>query len=168
MTIPPPFFSTNPSSWPELVMPEALRPYSWTETSDYASPENNWEYADRRKAQPITPFIFLGPLSAAKDADFLRDNGMTMIVSLRQPNPYGHRIISATMKSAQTLGVHVEDFSVPSLQHLRTVLPRVVNLIGEHLVSAPTRYHRLGRVMVVCENGNGMSAAIVIAFLIVS
>jgi len=148
-------------------MPEYLRPYDWTDNAAYAC-ENNWEYADRRKAQCIAPFIFLGPLSAAKDADFLRGTGMTMILSLRQRNPYGPRILSTTMASAQTLGIHVEDFTVPSLQYLRGVLPRVVNLIEEHLVSAPIKCNRLGKVMVVCETGNGISASVVIAFLIVS
>jgi len=172
MTIPPPLFSANfsawPRGWPTLTMPEYLKPYDWTGLAEYANPENNWQYSDRRKAQAITPFIFLGPLSAAKDTNFLRDTGMTMILSLRQPNPYGPRIMSNTMNSARTLGVHVEDFTVPSLQYLRAILPKCVNLIGEHLGSAPTKYHRLGRVMVVCETGNGISAAVLIAFLIVS
>lgn len=167
MTIPPPLFFARPPSWPSLAMPEYLRPYNWAANVDYAC-ENNWEYADRRKAQPVTPFFFLGPLPAAKDEEFLRANGMTMILSLRQPNPYGSRIMSATMASAQTLGIHVEDFTVPSLQYLRGVLPSVVNLIEEHLISAPTKYSRLGKVMVVCETGNGISASVVIAFLIVS
>lgn len=171
MTIPPPLFSANPSFWPDvptLAMPSYLKPYNWTDVAKYGEPENNWQYSDRRKAQPIAPFIFLGPLSAAKDINFLSDTGMTMILSLRQLNPHGPRIMSNTMNTARALGVHVEDFAVPSLQYLRAILPRVVNLIQEHLVSAPTNFHRLGRVMVVCENGNGTSAAVLIAFLIVS
>src|SRR5277367_5911074 len=42
-----------------------------------------WRYEQRRSAQDITPFLFLGPKIAAQNTDWIRQNGITMMVSVR-------------------------------------------------------------------------------------
>ena len=42
-----------------------------------------WQYEQRHQAQQILPFLYLGPVAAARDVDFLQRSGITMVVAVR-------------------------------------------------------------------------------------
>ena len=43
----------------------------------------DWKYESRHHAQHVLPYLFLGPITAARDAKFLRDEGITMLLAVR-------------------------------------------------------------------------------------
>lgn len=152
-------------------MPDFLRPYGWTMQTDMEARMTelySWNYENRRQAQQITPFLYLGPISAAKDAAFLQREGITMVFATRGPSPIEARIMKAAEAAAQSVGVQVEQISVKSIQNLRSTLPAAIMTIRNHLIAAPATMNKLGKVLVMCETGNERSAAVVVAFLMVS
>ena len=42
-----------------------------------------WKYEQRHQAQQILPFLFLGPVAAARDVAFLQRSGITMVLAVR-------------------------------------------------------------------------------------
>ena len=42
-----------------------------------------WQYEQRHQAQQILPFLYLGPVAAARDVDFLQRSGITMVLAVR-------------------------------------------------------------------------------------
>ena len=43
----------------------------------------DWKYEQRHQAQRILPFLYLGPVAAARDVAFLQRSGITMVVAVR-------------------------------------------------------------------------------------
>ncbi|KAF2817340.1 phosphatases II [Mytilinidion resinicola] len=124
----------------------------------------DWSYERRRQAQMVLPFIFLGPMVAAKDMTFLQNEGITMILAIR---PRATGMVGA-FKAAEEAGIHTATLEVPDYHTLISTFPRATRLINEHLSSIFTSDQsnpRLGKVFVFCESGNEKSAAIVAAYL---
>lgn len=169
--IPPLGFATTGVHVAAANIPDFLLPYDWSVQSDLDARTTelySWSYENRRQAQLITPFLYLGPIGAAKDAAFLQQQGITMVFATRGPTAIEARIMSSVETAAQTVGVQVEQISVKSIQNLRSTLPSAVTTIRNHLVTAPATLNKLGKVLVICETGNERSAAVVVAFLMVS
>lgn len=171
-TIPSPLsYITDANAWSPDVLPDYLKAYGWTLQMDLKTRQNEmsaWNYEDRRRAQDIAPFIALGPISAAKNAAYLRDAGITMLLAIRQQRPYEARIMSAAADVVQGLGIEIQQIDVTNLQNLRSLLSMTVSTMANHLATAPTRFNKLGKILVACETGNERSAAVVTAFLVVS
>ncbi|KAK6382649.1 hypothetical protein LTS17_003318 [Exophiala oligosperma] len=70
---------------------------------------DSWTYEDRRVAQNILPFLFLGPVSAAKDPDFIRRAGITLVIAMRS---------SAAVKTRPNF---LHPSTVPSMAGLQTM-----------------------------------------------
>ncbi|KAF2502796.1 phosphatases II [Lophium mytilinum] len=124
----------------------------------------DWSYERRRQAQMVLPFIFLGPMVAAKDMAFLQKEGITMILAIR-PRAMG---MVGAFKAAEEAGIHTATLEVPDYHTLISTFPRATRLINAHLSSTFTsdpNNPRLGKVFVFCESGNEKSAAIVAAYL---
>jgi hypothetical protein len=112
----------------------------------------------------VLPFIYLGPMIAAKDMSFLQREEITMLLAIR---PRSTGMVGA-FKAAEEAGLHTATLEVPDFQTLISTFPRATRLINQHLSSIYTsnpNNQRLGKVLIFCESGNEKSAAIVAAYL---
>lgn len=130
-----------------------------------------WNYNMRRDAQEVLPFLYLGPLAAAKNRDFLRRAGITMVLGVQPNNPLGTKLTVGAFKVADELGLAKNAIVASDHNDIISLLPRAIDLINEHLASmhhsvqSSATPSREGKVLVFCETGNDKSAAIVAAYL---
>ena len=136
-----------------------------------------WKYEQRRMAQQILPFLFLGPVSAARNTTFLRDSGITMVMAIR--NTVSAQANFLNSKAAIELGIESLFIDVAGNQELIAAFPRAIELINAHLSSmyqhAQSKQAELsnveenpqtpGKVLVFCESGNERSATVVAAYI---
>lgn len=133
----------------------------------------DWDYSDRRKAQKILPFIYLGPMAAAKDRAFLQEEGITMLFAVRNSRTSFSKIMSAVLNTmADSTGLDRGDVEVGELAQLVSILPQATLQINQHMARISALYKNgapgcpaHGKVLVFCETGNGASAAIVVAYI---
>ena len=136
-----------------------------------------WKYEQRRMAQQILPFLFLGPVSAARDLKFLQGEGITMVLAVRNTMSAQAKLLIS--KAAVELGIEIKYIDVAGNQELIAAFPRAIELINAHLsamyrikqssktkvVGSEERPSTPGKVLVFCESGNERSAAVVAAYL---
>jgi serine/threonine/tyrosine-interacting protein len=129
-----------------------------------------WAYERRRQAQMILPWLYLGPMVAAKDKAFLEREGITMVLAVRaQPNS-----MMGAMQAAGAVCMEVGSIEAPSFYNLTPKFSETAKMIDLHV--ARVRKHTLettgqptlGKVLVFCESGNEKSAAVVAAYLMVT
>ncbi|MCJ1378946.1 hypothetical protein MMC17_002045 [Xylographa soralifera] len=139
----------------------------------------NWRYEERRMAQKILPFLYLGPLSIARDVDFLKREQITMIMAVR--NTHAARANLLNSKAALNLGIESCTIDVTGNQELIAAFPKAIATINTHLshtyeeqqqrnaelwsLGQPPQTSPLGRVLVFCETGNERSATVVAAYI---
>ncbi len=139
----------------------------------------DWKYEQRRMAQQILPFLYLGPMSAARDKAFLQREGITMVVAVRNTMSAQARMLQT--KAAQELGLETRMIDVAGNQELIAAFPRAIEVINIHLSTmyqreqarvaqetATGHFDRLptpGKVLVFCETGNERSATLVTAYI---
>ena len=139
----------------------------------------DWKYEQRRMAQKILPFLFLGPVSAARDRDFLQHEGITMIMAVRDTMSAQAKLLGS--KAARELEIPCHFVDVTGNQELIAAFPRAIEIINLHLATmfhpdqtknsshtVPNHgaNHSLpGKVLVFCESGNERSATVVAAYM---
>jgi serine/threonine/tyrosine-interacting protein len=124
-----------------------------------------WTYSMRREAQQILPFLYLGPASVARDKDFIRNEGITLLLSIRDKRSAIARLLSGS-KVAEELGVQCDSVDVDSDQELIALYPHAIRRINQHISSGASVSPSIPpRVLVFCESGNGRSASVVIAYI---
>jgi serine/threonine/tyrosine-interacting protein len=129
-----------------------------------------WQYENRRHAQEVMPYLYLGPRGAAKDHDFLVKEGITMLLAIRDLMSVHHRFLDGS-KIAGELRIAYQSVDVGGNQGLIAAFPRVVEVVNDHLqavyaaVESGTSKYQYGKVLVYCESGNERSAAAVTAYL---
>ncbi|MCJ1291797.1 hypothetical protein MMC34_003342 [Xylographa carneopallida] len=139
----------------------------------------NWRYEERRTAQKILPFLYLGPLSIARDVDFLTREEITMVVAVR--NTQAARANLLQNKAALHLGIESCNIDVAGNQELIAAFPKAITAINAHLsrtyeeqqqrnaergsLGQPHQTSLPGRVLVFCETGNERSATVVAAYI---
>lgn len=193
IVVPPP--SLNSNGMPDLTIEHV--PWSDFESNGFANVEflktvtygdfmtaNNmldWKYEQRRMAQRILPFLYLGPVSAARDKDYLQGEGITMVLAIRNTMSAQAKLLGS--KAASDLRLQNTAIDVGGNQELIAAFPRVTELINSHLstiynrqqLSGVTRNQGIeqdggaipgkGKVLVFCESGNERSAAVVAAYI---
>lgn len=131
-----------------------------------------WQYESRRNAQPVLPFLYLGPISAARDHDFLVSQGITMLLAVRDIRVVNARLLGS--KAALELGIPCSTIDTSGNQELIGQFPRGIEIINAHLSEihkqnqsslATDKAPTPGKVLVFCETGNERSAAMVAAYL---
>jgi serine/threonine/tyrosine-interacting protein len=125
-----------------------------------------WAYERRRQAQMIIPWLYLGPLTAARDREFLNREGITMILAIRARDNSMNGAIQAGRDMCQEVGT----IEAPSFPDLIGNFSRITKMINQHVAkvrnaTAATGNPQLGKVLVFCESGNEKSAAAVAAYL---
>ncbi|EHL02892.1 hypothetical protein M7I_0856 [Glarea lozoyensis 74030] len=98
-----------------------------------AMPNRDWKYEDRRNAQKILPFLFLGPSSAARDIEYVRENNITLLLAIRNTATAQARLLSGA-KTANQLGIASDHVDVEGNQQLIATFPKAVKLINNHLI----------------------------------
>ena len=138
-----------------------------------------WKYEQRRAAQKIVPFLYLGPITAAKDRLFLQTEGITMVLAVRNTQSAMIRLFEPRV--AYELGLDVSFIDVNGNLELIAAFPKGIEIINAHL----SKMYRLqqactahsvvnpgdsdgrapGKVLVFCETGNERSATMVAAYM---
>lgn len=139
---------------------------------------DQWTYEMRRETQSIFPFLFLGPSSCCRDLEFLKRQGITLLLAIRNRHSAWARLVSGE-KAAAEIGVQADTIDVLDSQELVSVLPRSIRRINDHLAGvdvdtaanpgAPQAngYPHKRKILVFCESGNERSAVVVIAYIMV-
>ena len=138
-----------------------------------------WKYEQRRMAQQILPFLYLGPMSAARDRSFLQREGITMVLAVRNTMSAQAKLLGT--KAAGELGLDAKMIDVAGNQELIAAFPRAIEIINAHLsttyqseqakaaqATTPEQVHRNpvpGKVLIFCETGNERSASLVTAYI---
>ncbi|KAF4415017.1 tyrosine phosphatase [Fusarium acutatum] len=140
----------------------------------------DWSYEQRRDAQKLVNFLYLGPNSTAKDIKWLQEEGITMIAVARDARMAGVKLMSVE-KAAKTLDIEVRYVDLEGNDKLISSFPDIIRLINDHLLSVyhsqakgrntngellvdPSSFRR-GKVLLTCETGNDRSAAIAAAYI---
>ena len=135
----------------------------------------DWRYEQRHQAQQILPFLFLGPVTAARDSTFLQNSSITMVLAVRNNMSAQARLLGS--KAAANLGIQSAAVDVTGNQELIAAFPAAIDKINHHLSEMYKQHaqtHGLtgscggsspGKVLVYCESGNERSAALVSAYI---
>ncbi|KAL4944457.1 hypothetical protein BDV06DRAFT_187368 [Aspergillus oleicola] len=132
--------------------------------------EIEWTYNLRRTAQRILPFLYLGPWSCLSNQQWLRDEGITLLLAVRDQRLAQSRLFSG-QKAAAAVGIESESFDIASNSDAIARLPTVIRRINDHIY--PTLNPETGevlptkKVLVFCETGNGLSALVAVAYCMV-
>ncbi|KAF1976510.1 phosphatases II [Bimuria novae-zelandiae CBS 107.79] len=126
----------------------------------------DWSYERRRQAQMILPWLYLGPLTAAKDREWLKRTGITMVLAIRSR----HNSMMGAMQAARDVCPEVESLEAANYFTLIGQLSNATRRINQHVakvrrVTGASGAPRLGKVLVFCESGNEKSATVAAAYL---
>ncbi|KAK8090997.1 dual specificity phosphatase [Apiospora phragmitis] len=146
----------------------------------------SWNYHERRNAQPILDFLYLGPSNVARDRTWLRENGITMLLAVRDMR-MAHARLMFVDAIAEELGIKAEHIDTAGHMGMIHALPEAVRKINNHLLDvyrhqavAPSgqtataaegsmlinrQEFKQGKVLVFCETGNDRSPVVVIAYM---
>ncbi|KAL4752428.1 hypothetical protein BDW72DRAFT_171249 [Aspergillus terricola var. indicus] len=131
--------------------------------------EVEWTYNMRRTAQRMLPFLYLGPWNALSNKQWLRDEGISLLLGVRDQRLAQSRLFSG-QKAAADVGIEADSFDIVDGQDLIARLPQTIRRINDHIypsvglaAGAPTAK----KVLVFCETGNGLSALVVVAYCMV-
>ncbi|KAI1379596.1 phosphatases II [Hypoxylon crocopeplum] len=144
----------------------------------------SWTYENRHRAQPVLDFLYLGPSTVARDREWLRKTGITMLLAARDAKMAHIRLMAAD-KVAQELGIQAAHVDVSGYNELIRAFPSAVRTINDHMLNIyrqqridtadapvgdgkmiiPQQEFRRGKVLVFCETGNDRSAGVVAAYL---
>jgi len=137
----------------------------------YTPRKTDWRYEWRRQAQRILGFLYLGPSAAARNIEYLKQEGITMLLLIRDSKSAMANFLSGE-KVAKQLGIEAAHVDVTDTQHLTHRLRDAVSIINRHLVSQYQQRHTSdpeetiwGKVLVFCESGNERSATVVASYL---
>ena len=125
-----------------------------------------WAYERRRQAQMILPWLYLGPLTAAKDKAFLEKENITMILAVR-----AQQNMNGALNVGRELNLEVNTVEAPNYYTLVPQFSATTRLINQHVARVRQMMISngseagMGKVLVFCESGNEKSAAVVAAYL---
>ncbi|KAJ5291672.1 hypothetical protein N7478_000923 [Penicillium angulare] len=147
---------------------------------------SQWAYEMRREAQLILPFLALGPSSCLRDREYLRTQGFTLLLGVRNTLSAHARLVSGEMAAAE-LGIQADTIDVMDNQELISAFPRAIRRINNHLAGCDVSNGFMNmnmntgdmiisdnqnqnqsekkKILVFCETGNERSAGVIIAYI---
>ncbi|PSN71295.1 hypothetical protein BS50DRAFT_487420 [Corynespora cassiicola Philippines] len=125
-----------------------------------------WAYDRRRQAQLILPWLYLGPMTAAKDKAFIAREGITMVLAIRT----NHSSMNGVLRAAREAGPEVATIEAANYHALVGKFAEATRLINRHVanirdLAIKAGNPQLGKVLVFCESGNEKSAVVTAAYL---
>ena len=167
IVVPPP--ALNSDALPEITL-NALKDSTFINSGNYNNivTQNallEWTYERRREAQMVLPYLYLGPMTAAKDEAWLRREGITCVLGVRQRGAFESKLMNGALRKAAEM--EIEHYTVdlagnPDLIHS---FPATTGQIYEHVSQRLQATGKPGKVLVFCESGNERSAGVVAAYL---
>ncbi|KIX05734.1 uncharacterized protein Z518_03706 [Rhinocladiella mackenziei CBS 650.93] len=158
----------------EYGNPSFLKALSAGHRLDMSHTMLSWKYEMRRTAQPILPFLLLGPSSAARDREFVKNTGITLMVAVRSVRAVIARptfLHPATFPSSEGISTLTFDFEFPHdfIPKLRPVIRSINDHLETTCAQTPVEnVHDIrGKALIFCESGNDRSAVLVAAYLMV-
>lgn len=138
----------------------------------YITNKYGWKYDARHKAQSILPFLYLGPASVARDANYITQNGITMVIAVRsaQSARFQPRWLDPSRFQA-CANLQTATFDVDGPFDLIQRIQPMLKVMTDHLQShtLATQINNVtdigGRILVFCESGNDRSPVLVAAYL---
>lgn len=137
----------------------------------YGKNKYSWKYDQRHKAQAILPFLYLGPSSMARDAAYIRDNNITMVIVVRSAHSARTQPRWLDPSRFQScVDIQTATFDIDGPYDLITRIKPMMKTMTDHLESRTTTgigtFEDIGgKVLVFCENGNDRSPVLVAAYL---
>lgn len=147
----------------------------------------DWRYEQRRTAQRVLPFMYLGPTKVARDAEFLVKEGITLVVGVKgRIGGKGGGERKMIVERSVGKGMESAVFDTCGGQDMIRCFEGAVGVVNEHLEGrwrsrgegdVPTLMAEEedeeedevllpGKVLVYCETGNDRSAAVVAAYIL--
>lgn len=166
IVVPPPALDSNAS--PSFQLGASLTlpgPGAAYENLVIQNPLIEWSYERRREAQTILPYLYLGPMTAAKDEQWMKDVGITMVLGVRQKHEFSYRLMDGALKRVQGWGIEARTVDLANHMDLIHAFPTTTGLINDHLAAVHARTGELGKVLLFCESGNERSAGVAAAYL---
>lgn len=129
-----------------------------------ADRSSRWKYEQRRDAQRILDYLFLGPTSVIRDHQFLRREAFTMLVVVRDSRAPLNLASVNTASLALDLPFCYVDVN-PS--QMVTAFHQVVSVVNNHLLTVhnTTGGINQGKLLVTCDTGNVLSPSLVVAYI---
>lgn len=136
----------------------------------------SWSYELRRQAQPCLDFLYLGPTSVIRDHEYLRREGITMVLVARDTRTAAAKLISVE-HAVSALGIVGRYVDIDGSHGMIQAYPHAIRLINDHMLTVnhaqtlgsndqdPSPADRHGKVLVACESGNERAAGIVSAYI---
>ena len=166
IVVPPPALTND--AHPDIklgaskFLPMASNAYANIVSSD---PIMEWTYERRREAQTILPYLYLGPMTVAKDEAWMLREGITMVLGVRQKHEFTYKLMDAALKRVSAVGIETQTVDLANNQDLIQAFPHTTAMINSHLSRRHSTMGGLGKVLVFCESGNERSAGVVAAYL---
>ncbi|PTB64903.1 phosphatases II [Trichoderma citrinoviride] len=128
-----------------------------------------WRYEQRREAQRILDYLYLGPASVVRDHEFLRREGITMVVVARDSR--APMVLGSLDRAVAALGISACYIDI-DLNHILAAFYKIVSVINNHLLSNHSSRMEvmdssdgLGKVLVVCDSGTERGPPLVAAYI---
>lgn len=166
IVVPPP--ALNADALPDIqlgassVLPTPGNAYTNLVTSNVIF---EWTYERRRDAQMILPYLYLGPMTVAKNEAWMREEGITMVLGVRQKHVYTFKLMDGALRRTEAAGIEARTVDLANNQDLIHAFPETTAMINSHLARIHTATGQLGKVLVFCESGNERSAGVIAAYL---
>ena len=167
IVVPPP--ALNDNALPEITL-SALKDSAIFNNFNYSNlvTQNallEWTYERRREAQMILPYLYLGPLSAVKDMAWLKREGITCVLGVRQKGAFQSKLMNSALSKVGDMGIENYAVDVDDNQDLIHSFPATTAQIHQHVARKLQETNEIGKVLVFCESGNERSAGVAAAFL---
>ena len=167
IVVPPP--ALNADALPQITL-NALKDSAFLNGVNYNNiiTQNaliEWSYERRREAQMVLPYLYLGPMTSAKDEAWLRKEGITCVLGVRQRSLHESKMMNGALRKAAELGIEHRTVDLSSNQDLIHSLPATISLIHNHVFQRQQDTGQIGKVLVFCESGNERSAGVVAAYI---
>ncbi|KAL7910505.1 hypothetical protein GGI35DRAFT_448976 [Trichoderma velutinum] len=129
-----------------------------------ADRSSRWRYEQRRDAQRILDFLFLGPTSIIRDHQFLKREAFTMLVVVRDSRaPLNLASVNAASAELEIPFRYVD----VNANHLVPAFHEIVSVVNNHLLTVHNTTGGIirGKLLVTCDTGNMLSPSLVVAYI---
>ncbi|KAK9446738.1 protein-tyrosine phosphatase-like protein [Limtongia smithiae] len=123
-----------------------VRPFYFSDPAVF----QGWQYESRRVAQLIDTNLWLGPMSSAKDEEFLTSNKIKRVLAVTHPRTWDIMKRSPSCEYSALLVAGTDG---------------LVNIFSQARLLIEDTKDNDGAVLVCCETGNEKAAAVVAAYL---
>ncbi|RPB19189.1 hypothetical protein L211DRAFT_761325, partial [Terfezia boudieri ATCC MYA-4762] len=116
-----------------------------------------WTYENRRQAQQVLPWVWLGSMTATRDKELLSQRRITLLITVRSSMTAKAKLMDYPDYHSAVLE-HCSQFPY---QHSVCMLPVLQEALNPYPLDIPCP----GSTLVFCETGNEKSAVVVASYI---